>query len=181
LRVGRFVLDGAVDPSLGTRAAALQQAAAFQKALDAYAASCVHSSAGCFLGKSVADVQRTIRTILDQISRKPLPTSDGRELTAGNAFYGIAATLYNRSYWILLSSALRSAMSGDGTLLMKLADAYAERNPDGTFQSNFLEAFYDISCVDDPYSIPYSSVPSQFPAFQKASPVFGRVFAWGLT
>src|SRR5205814_420995 len=72
-------------------------------------------------------------------------------------------------------------MSGDGTLLMKLADAYAERNPDGTFQSNFLEAFYDISCVDDPYSIPYSSVPSQFPAFQKASPVFGRVFAWGLT
>jgi hypothetical protein len=64
---------------------------------------------------------------------------------------------------------------------MKLADAYAQRNADGTFQSNFLEAFYDISCVDDPYSIPYREVPSQLPAFEKASPVFGRVYAWGLT
>ena len=178
-RVGRFVLDGAVDPSLGTRAAALQQAAAFQRALDAYAANCVQSAVGCFLGKNVAEVQQTIRSLLDRISQQPLPTSDGRELTAGNAFYGIAATLYNRSYWILLSSGLRSALGGDGSLLMKLADAYAERNADGTFQSNFLEAFYDISCVDDPYSIPYRKVPSQFPAFEKASPVFGRVYRVG--
>jgi hypothetical protein len=64
---------------------------------------------------------------------------------------------------------------------MKLADAYAHRNADGSFQDNFLEAYYDISCVDDPYSIPYSRVPAQFPAFEKASPVFGRVYAWGLT
>jgi pimeloyl-ACP methyl ester carboxylesterase len=180
-RVGRFVLDGAVDPSLGTRASVLQQAAGFQTALDAYAANCVQSSVGCFLGKTVPDVQRTISAVLDRMSRKPLPTSDGRELTAGNAFYGIAATLYDRGYWILLSSALRSALGGDGTLLMKLADAYAHRNADGSFQDNFLEAYYDISCVDDPYSIPYSRVPAQFPAFEKASPVFGRVYAWGLT
>ncbi|HET9841035.1 MAG TPA: alpha/beta hydrolase [Nocardioides sp.] len=180
-RVGRFVLDGAIDPTLGTRAAALQQAAGFQKALEAYAANCVQSDIGCFLGKDVAAVLQTISTLLDQLAQKPLPTSDGRELTSGNAFYGIAATLYNRGYWILLSSALRGALSGDGTQLMKLADAYAERNPDGSFQSNFLEAFYDISCLDDPYSIPYGKVPSEVPAFLKASPVFGRVYAWGLT
>ena len=180
-RVGRFVLDGAIDPTLGTRAAALEQAAGFQKALDAYAANCVQSDIGCFLGKDDAAVLRTIGTLLDQIAQRPLPTSDGRELTAGNAFYGIAATLYNRSYWILLSSALRGALSGDGTQLMKLADAYAERNADGTFQSNFLEAFYDISCLDDPASVPYSQVPSEIPAFLRASPVFGRTYAWGLT
>jgi pimeloyl-ACP methyl ester carboxylesterase len=180
-RVGRFVLDGAIDPSLGTRASALQQAAAFQKALEAYAANCVGSSVGCFLGKNVPDVLKTVSTLLDQIAAKPLPTGDGRELTEGNAFYGIAATLYNRGYWILLSSALRAALGGDGSLLMKLADAYAERNADGTFQSNFLEAFYDISCLDDPSSLPYDKVQSQFPAFEKASSVFGRVYAWGLT
>jgi pimeloyl-ACP methyl ester carboxylesterase len=180
-RVGRFVLDGAVDPKLGTRASALQQAAGFQRALDAYAANCVQSSVGCFLGKTVPDVRQTISAVLDQISHQPLPTSDGRELTAGDAFYGIAATLYDRGYWILLSSALRSALGGDGTLLMKLADAYLHRNPDGTFQDNFFEAFYDISCLDNPYSLPYPRVPAQFPAFEKASPVFGRVYAWGLT
>jgi pimeloyl-ACP methyl ester carboxylesterase len=181
LRVGRFVLDGAVDPKLGTRATALQQAAGFQRAFDAFAANCVQSSVGCFLGKSVSGVQDTVSALLDRIARRSLPTSDGRQLTAGNAFYGIAATLYDRGYWILLSSALRSALGGDGTLLMKLADAYAQRNADGTFSSNFLEAFYDISCLDDPSSIPYSQVPAQFPAFEKASPVFGRLYAWGLT
>jgi pimeloyl-ACP methyl ester carboxylesterase len=180
-RVGRFVLDGAVDPALGTRASALQQAAGFQTALDAYAANCVQSEVGCFLGKSVPDVRQTISTLLDQISQQPLPTGDGRSLSGGDAFYGIAATLYERSYWIILSSALRSALSGDGTLLMKLADAYSHRNADGSFQDNFLQAFYDISCVDDPYALPFSKVPSQFAAFEKASPVFGRVYAWGLT
>jgi pimeloyl-ACP methyl ester carboxylesterase len=180
-RVGRFVLDRAVDPSLGARASSLQQAAGFQTAFDAYAANCVQGSVGCFLGKSVAQVQHTVRSLLDAVARRPLPTSDGRELTAGNAFYGIAATMYDRGYWIVLSQALRSALSGDGTLLMKLADAYAHRNADGSFQDNFLQAFYDIECLDHPYAIPYASVPSQFPAFDKASPVFGRVYAWGLT
>jgi hypothetical protein len=64
---------------------------------------------------------------------------------------------------------------------MQLADAYADRNSDGSFRSNLLEAFTDITCLDDPYSIPYSRVPAQFAAFEKASPVFGRTFAWSLT
>jgi pimeloyl-ACP methyl ester carboxylesterase len=180
-RVGRFVLDGAVDPTLGLRASSLQQAAGFQRALDAYAANCIGSAEGCFLGNTVGAVEQRIKDLLDRLNQHPIPTSDGRQLTGGDAFYGVTATLYNRGYWLLLSEGLRSALGGDGTLLMKLADAYANRNADGTFQSNLLEAFYDISCLDDPASIPYAKVPSEFPAFDRASPVFGRVSAWGLT
>jgi pimeloyl-ACP methyl ester carboxylesterase len=180
-RVGRFVLDGAVDPALGTRASSLQQAKGFQTALDAYAANCVQSSIGCFLGRDVAGVEQSIRTILDRLAGHPLPAGNGRRLTAGDAYVGIAATLYNRSYWILLSAGLRSALSGDGSVLMQVADAYADRNADGTFKSNLLEAFVDISCLDDPYSIRYSQVPGQFAAFDKASSVFGHEFAWSLT
>ena len=44
-----------------------------------------------------------------------------------------------------------------------------------------MEAFFNISCLDDPWSIPATRVPEQFPAFEKASPVFGKVFAWTLT
>jgi pimeloyl-ACP methyl ester carboxylesterase len=179
-RVGRFVLDGAVDVSLGTRQLTLQQAAGFQRALEAYAADCVASSGGCFLGDSVPEVLRTISGLIDQIAAKPLPAGD-RELTAGNAFYGMAVTLYSRNYWVLLTQALRSALGGDGQALMLLADAYASRNPDGTFQNNSMEAFFAISCLDDPWSIPATKVPAQFPAFEKASPVFGKVFAWTLT
>jgi pimeloyl-ACP methyl ester carboxylesterase len=179
-RVGRFVLDGAVDVSLGTRQLTLQQAAGFQRALEAYAENCVDSSGGCFLGNTVPDVLQTISTLIDQIAAKPLPAGD-RELTAGNAFYGMAVTLYSRTYWVLLTQALRAALGGDGQPLMLLADAYASRNPDGTFQNNSMEAFLAISCLDDPWSIPATRVPSQFPAFEKASPVFGKVFAWTLT
>ena len=57
-RVGRFVLDGAVDLSLGTRQLTLQQAAGFETALEAYVANCVSSSVGCFLGDTVPQVSR---------------------------------------------------------------------------------------------------------------------------
>ncbi len=179
-RVGRFVLDGAIDPELGTRATSVQQAKGFQTALDAYAANCVQESIGCFLGKDVDGVEHTISSLLDTIADHPLPAGD-RTLTAGSAYYGISAALYNREYWIVLSAGLRGALNGDGSLLMQLADAYADRNADGSFNSNLLEAFTDISCLDAHYSIPYSKVPRQFAAFDKASPVFGRTFAWSLT
>jgi pimeloyl-ACP methyl ester carboxylesterase len=180
-RVGRFVLDGAVDVSLSTRQQTLQQAAGFERALESYAANCVSSDIGCFLGDTVPAVLHTISALVDSIAAHALPAGDDRELTSGNAFYGIAVTLYSRNYWVLLTTALRAALGGDGSQLMRLSDAYAARNPDGTYANNSMEAYYDISCVDDPSSIPPARVPSQYPAFEKASPVFGRVFAWGLT
>jgi pimeloyl-ACP methyl ester carboxylesterase len=179
-RVGRFVLDGALDVSLGTRQLALQQAGGFQVALEAYAANCVNSEVGCFLGDSVPEVLHTVSALLDRIAESPLPAGD-RQLTVGNAFYGITYPLYNRSAWLLLTAGLRAALAGDGSVLMQLADLYASRNSDGTFQNNSMEAFFNISCLDDPYSIPATRVPAQFPAFEKASPVFGKVFAWTLT
>jgi pimeloyl-ACP methyl ester carboxylesterase len=180
-RVGRFVLDGALDLSLSTRDQTLQQAAGFQRALEAYAANCVDSDVGCFLGKTVPDVLQTISDLVARITAKPLPAQDGRILTGGNAFAGIGVTLYSRSYWVVLSTALRAALGGDGSVLLRLSDAYTARNSDGTYANNSMEAFYDISCVDDPSSIPFSKVPAQFPAFDRASPVFGRLFAWSLT
>jgi len=180
-RVGRFVLDGAVDLTLSSRDQTLEQAAGFQKALESYAANCVDADIGCFLGKTVPDVLTTISDLVARITAKPLPTQDGRVLTGGTAFSGIAVTLYSRSYWVLLSSALRAALGGDGSQLLRLSDAYTARKADGSYANNSMEAFYDISCVDDPSSIPFSKVPAQFPAFDRASPFFGRVFAWGLT
>src|SRR5262249_11676321 len=52
---------------------------------------------------------------------------------------------------------------------------------DGTFSDNSMEAFFAISCLDDPTGLSYRKVPAQYPAFEKASPVFGKVFAWSLT
>jgi hypothetical protein len=104
-----------------------------------------------------------------------------RELAIGNAFYGIVVTLYNKDYWEYLSDALVAAFDGNAAALLFLADQYTSRNDDGTYKDNSTEAIYVINCLDDPASVPAARVPSEYAAFEKASPTFGRVFAWGLT
>jgi pimeloyl-ACP methyl ester carboxylesterase len=179
-RVGRFVLDGAVDPTLGNRDEALTQAGGFETALRSYVQNCVDTSDSCYLGGSVDEGMQRIRDFLDQVETRPLPTDDDRDLTQGLAVYGIVTPLYNRSLWILLSQALRAALGGDGSGLLRLADLYASRNSDGTYADNSMEAFAAISCLDDPTGIRPGQVEREIPEFEKVSPTFGRTFAWGL-
>ena len=178
-RVGRLVLDGAVDVSLDFRTTSLEQAAGFETALRAYVQNCLDSTDNCFLGDSVEEGLATISDFLDSVEEEPLPAGD-RELQVGNAFYGIVTPLYNRDYWFLLSTALSSALDGQGSALMELSDAYSSRGPDG-YTDNSMEAFLAISCLDDPSSVPFDEVPAEFADFEEASPTFGRVFAWSLT
>ncbi len=178
-RVGRFVLDGAVDVSLDPRSMALQQAEGFETALRAYVQNCLDSTDNCFLGDSVDEGLATITGLLESIERQPLPAGD-RVLAVGDAYYGVITPLYNRDFWVLLSTALASALDGKGSALMQLADLYASRDADGHYLDNSIEANYAINCLDDPSSVPFAEVPSLFPAFEQASPTFGRVFAWGM-
>ena len=177
-RVGRFVLDGAVDISLSSRQVSLEQAAGFETAIRAYVADCV-DTAGCFLGASVEEGLDRIRRFVASVDAAPLPVGD-RELAVGNAFYGIVVALYDRSYWVLLTTALSAAFDGDGSQLLRLSDAYHSRNPDGTYADNSSEAFVAISCLDDPWSVPVARVPEEEQAFVEAAPTFGRVWAYGL-
>ena len=178
-RVGAMVLDGAVDVSLSSRQLGLEQARGFETALRAYVENCVETVDSCFLGDSVDEGLTRITTFLDDVDDSPLPTSTGRELTVGRAFYGIVAPLYVRDYWYALSAALRSGFDGDGSALLALADVYSSRGVGG-YTDNSSEAFPAISCLDDPFSVPPARVPVELPDFEEASPTFGDVFAWGL-
>jgi pimeloyl-ACP methyl ester carboxylesterase len=179
-KVGRLVLDGAVDLSIDSRQLSLEQAGGFEVALRSYVQACVDDG-GCFLGDTLDEGLGTIQDLIADVDEQPLPTSLGdRELAVGNAFYGLVAPLYNREYWSILDQALGQALDGDGTLLLRLSDLYESRNDDGTYSDNSAEAILAISCLDDPYSITADQVPAEIPAFEKASPTFGDVFAWGL-
>jgi pimeloyl-ACP methyl ester carboxylesterase len=180
-KVGRMVLDGAVDLSIDTRQLSLEQAGGFEVALRSYVQNCVDDGS-CFLGDSVDAGLTTIQDLIASIDEKPLPTQDSgdRQLSVGNAFYGLVAPLYNKDYWSVLDQALELALNGDGTLLLRLSDLYESRNDDGTYSDNSAEAIVAINCLDDPYSITADQVPDQVPAFEAASPTFGDVFAWGL-
>jgi pimeloyl-ACP methyl ester carboxylesterase len=178
-RVGRLVLDGAVDPTLTVREEALTQAGGFETALTAYVQNCIDSTDSCFLGSNVDEGLQRIRDFIDEVDAEPLAVGD-RDLTAGLAVYGIITPLYNRDYWILLSQGLQAAFDGDGSVLLQLADAYASRDSDGGYSDNTMEAFPAISCLDDPSGISPAQVPGEIPEFEKASPTFGRIYAWGL-
>ncbi len=178
--VGRFVLDGATDPTLDGRANALSQARGFQTALDAYLDDCVGDDGDCFLGGSREEALATIDELFATIEAQPLPTGGDRELAIGNAFYGVALPLYSRANWPALDQGLAQALDGNGETLMLLSDVYGSRNPDGSYADNSLEAFGAINCLDDPGGLTPDRVPAEYPAFDEASPTFGRVFAWGL-
>jgi pimeloyl-ACP methyl ester carboxylesterase len=180
-RVGRLVLDGAVDLTLSRRDLGLQQAAGFQTALEAYVQNCLDTTESCFLGDSLEDGLARIEAFLDQVEQAPIPAGGGRELHFGNAFYGIITPLYERDYWALLSQSLKGAFEGDGSGLMLFSDAYTARDPlTGGYLSNRLEANLAISCLDDPDSLAAAQVPSEYDDFDAASPTFGRAFAWSL-
>ncbi len=177
-RVGRMVLDGALDPSLSSLRLNLVQAKGFETALRAYVGRCVERGS-CFLGGSVDEGTRRIRRLLDSVEREPLPAG-GRRLQVGNAVLGIWAPLYSQGNWDYLDTGLKEAFAGNGTTLMALSDFYVSRGPEG-YQDNSLEALYAINCLDHDDAIPIDEVEQHLPRFEKASPTFGRIFAYSLS
>jgi hypothetical protein len=175
-----MVLDGAIDPALSNEQLSLQQAHGFEVALRAYVADCVQRGS-CFLGATVDEGTRRIRQFLDQVEAHPLPTDTSRQLTVGTAMLGIWMPLYVKSYWPQLSAGLQQAMQqGSGSKLLSLADLYTSRGPNG-YLDNSIEALYDVNCLDHDDAIPTSQVPSHFAQFLKASPTFGKAFAYSLS
>ncbi|CAA9333573.1 MAG: Probable exported protease [uncultured Nocardioidaceae bacterium] len=177
-RVGRMVLDGAIDPSLSNREKSLVQAESFETALRAYVGACVDRGS-CFLGDSVDAGAQRIRAFLDEVEQDPLEVAGGRTLEAGNAVLGIWYPLYDQSSWPILDSALQSAFAGDGSTLLSIADAYVSRGPDG-YLDNSLEALYAISCLDTEDTIAMGQAPAVVDEFEEVSPTFGAIFAYGL-
>jgi pimeloyl-ACP methyl ester carboxylesterase len=177
-RVGRMVLDGAVDPSLSSIQSSLGQTAGFERALRAYVKDCIQERS-CPLGRTVDPAIDRIAALLQSTDKHPLKTVERRKLTEGLAFYGIAVTLYNKSTWGMLSQALDAAFKGDGSVLLRLSDYYFDRQADGSYDGNLGESFPAIGCLDTDDKPTLEQIEAAEPEFVKASPVFGRAMAWG--
>ena len=178
-RVGRMVLDGAVDPALGPVETSLVQAEGFEVALRAYVASCIEGDE-CFLGSSVEEGLGRIKSFLEEADADPVRADGDRELTEGLAVLGIWSQLYNRNSWPALDVALSQALAGDGTTLLLFADQYVGRGPEG-YVDNSVEALYAVRCLDHDDALSVEEAKTLEDRFLEASPVFGRMFAFGLT
>lgn len=179
-RVARMVLDGALDPTSSTLEMYLVQAHGFEVALRAYVGACVDRGS-CFLGSTVDQGVRRIQALLKQAEDRPLATSSVRTVSAGAAVYGIWQPLYDKAAWPVLDKALSDAFSGDGSLLLTIADSYLHRTRDGSYTDNAFEVYYAVSCLDHDDGLPGSQVARYLPRFEKVSPTFGAIFAYSAT
>lgn len=176
-KVGRMVLDGAVDVTLDDAQQGLGQAEGFQRALVAYVADCVKKNS-CPLGTDPAAAQTRLADFMQSLDRRPMKAQDGRLLTEGAAFYGIAVTLYNRSTWSILTNALQATNAGDPALMLALFDAYFGRDEHGRYRDNSNEVIVAVRCLDSTGSSTLKQVEDSIPMFEKVSPAFGRAMAW---
>ncbi|MFF3325811.1 alpha/beta hydrolase [Streptomyces sp. NPDC002889] len=177
-RTGRLVLDGALDPALPARELNRDQTAGFETAFRSFAADCIEQP-DCPLGsESVADATTRLKAFFAELDKKPVPTGESRELVESLATTGVVAAMYDESSWPQLREALTSAQAGEGAPLLALADSYYERDADGSY-ANLMFANAAVNCLDLPpaFTGP-EAVQSALPEFEKASPVFGKGFAW---
>jgi pimeloyl-ACP methyl ester carboxylesterase len=147
-KVGRLVLDGAVDPAISNLEVDVVQGIGFESALRAYMADCLEGSDCPFRG-TVDGAMADLGTLLAEVDRDPLPAADGRELGADSLMTGIVAALYAEESWPYLSLALQGALEGDPETAFLLADFYYDREG-GEYLSNQTEAFRTYNCMDYP-------------------------------
>jgi pimeloyl-ACP methyl ester carboxylesterase len=174
-----LVLDGALDPNTSAMSMGLVQAGGFETDLHDFLARCI-SDGYCPQG-SVADADAEIQALMNRLSSGvtlPAPGAPGnRRLTAGTAFLGLVDALYWPSRWSALEHALQQARGGDGSLLLLLADDYAERSPNGQ-HSNLLQAYIAVTCIDRPNPRSLSAYVDAAPAAARQSPDFGAASVW---
>lgn len=176
-RVGRFVLDGAMDPTLTMDELGAGQAEGFDKAARAFLSDCLASGDDCpFKGTEDEAVEQLI-SFFDSVDAHPLPTSDpDRPLTGSLARAAVLSLLYADSNWTTGYEALTDAMNGDGDLLLTIADLSAEREDDATYRTNSTVAISAINCLDHPGATDEQWLEDEAERLATDYPIFGADF-----
>jgi pimeloyl-ACP methyl ester carboxylesterase len=177
-RVGRLVLDGAIDPTISDEEQTRFQIAAFEKSLRSFLENCEQFRDCPFSGNVEADLKR-VELFFQQVEAKPLKTDSGRELTIWAALTGLIMPLYSESYWPLLATAFQEAFIGGGDTFLALADAYNYREDDGTYSNNLIAANYAISCLDARSDSTEAAMLAENERIMEAAPTLGKFWRFG--
>jgi len=180
-RVGKFSLDGALDPTLSIDQISMGQAVGFENALRAWAKNCL-AGTDCPVSGTVDDAMGQIRELQAVYEKTPQQTHEGRVVTGTEFTNALAFAMYSTDLWDPLSAALKQAFAGDATAMLTLADYSADRGTDGKYNSNTASAFTAINCLDYQMNSNTAYMRQDAKELEKASPTFGKLLAYsGLT
>ena len=146
--VRALILDGAIDPNADPIEAEIDQAAAFQKAFNSFAADCA-KSADCPLGTDPDQAVAEYLSMVQPLAKNPAKTKDPRGLSYNDAIVGTILAMYSPNFWPHLKTGLTELRNGEGDTLLKMADLYMRRDKDGHYD-NSTDARVAINCVDRP-------------------------------
>ena len=177
-RVGHFVLDGAIDPSLTREQYAAGQAEGFEHATEAFLADCLEQGEGCPFTGSAGEAKQQLLDFFASVDADPLGTVDPeRPLTGALARAGVMMVLYEDGNWPAARDALTSAMSGDGSGLLNLADLSSQRDAGGHYRGNGTFAMAAVNCLDRPGAADAAAAQEEAARLSEEFPTFGPMLS----
>lgn len=177
-KVGRFVLDGVIDPKLSANDLNKAQAVGFEIALDAFLRDCI-TKKSCFFQGTLDQARTEISKLQEQVARRALPGKDGRVATASILVLAMVASLYDSEVgWPALNKALIAVYQGQGAKLFDLVNEYVVRDKKGRYPSNENEIAYIVNCIDRTDDASPERLASDAKKFATFAPHFGPYIAW---
>jgi pimeloyl-ACP methyl ester carboxylesterase len=182
-KVGRMVLDGAVDPNISILAQNISQAKGFDDALAAFITDCAKED-DCPLPKDQIEATAKITSIFTASAATPFPRKfkvkdDNRTATESMIVLGTLSALYDDvDGWPKLRTALSEGLQGYGDSFLDLVDQYSDRSPDGTYLANELDSGVIIDCLDWPDTRTIEETKADAKQFSDAAPIFGPYLAY---
>lgn len=176
-RVGRLVLDGAIDPDATMFDVVREQTRGFEAALRTYASDCL-SRDDCPLSGDVDAAMRQIGGVLERVESDPIEASDGRVLYPGTMLTAIITPLYSPESWPALDQLFASVTAGEADTAFRLADFYYEREG-GQYPVNKTEAFAAINCLDYANDLDPNRMQAEAAELEVVAPTIGRFQGYG--
>ncbi len=177
--VRAMVLDGVVlsEVSNPSPFELVGAAATLELSLRTYAAGCAARMTCPYRGSSNPEAR--IEQTIGGLDSKPVAVGN-RQLTRGLGLAAVFGAMYNEGSWPDLDRALASLDAGDGSQMLSFADAFNQRNFDGTYASAVNGALDATDCIDRPSVTPDIRAFDQLgPDLVKASPLFGPMLQYG--
>jgi pimeloyl-ACP methyl ester carboxylesterase len=178
-KVGRMVLDGAVDPTISDFQQSLTQAIGFDKAFAVFAADCNERS-DCPLPRDQDAALELMKRLFNQSERKTIALkSNNRVLSESLMVLGTASALYDSATgWPDLRTAIAEVKKGQSDTFLKLADEYTGRLEDGSYRSNEFDSAAIIDCLDFKDTRGIREMKKDARVFDEKAPLFGPYLAY---
>lgn len=175
-RVGRFVLDGATDPTRGGLDAITNQMVGFDGAMSAFLDDCV-TAGECPLGIDRPSTQKTLRELIASLDVRQLASDDARVLDVATLGTAIAEALYSQSDWPELRAMFSDLNNGDALGAFALADLYNGRSL-GSYADNSFEVYTATLCLDSNFQSDSASTVQGIWEIDDAAPLVGAVISY---